>query len=405
MITSYPNVMASDLEDIYDRLFEYCRERDFAGHDPFDGLSSRFFQMTPLRHSRTARLVWLQAVKRSPVDVRRLLGVPAGVNPKTLALFALAELSRFRATRNERHAENARDLIGGLLANGIEATTKNGTATRAFGYNFDWQSRHFLAPRGTPAIVPTAFAAHALIEAYEEFHEETLRDHLVAMCEFIRNDLKRSVETDDEVCFSYTPLDTTRVYNASLLAGECLARTGRMTDNEEYVTLAEKAARFVVRHQRPDGSWGYGEADDQGWVDNFHTAYILTSLHRIIDVIPSARDEFVGSVTRGLNYWLDTFFREDGAPKYYNDGVYPIDIHSAAVAIATLCELRSRDPRALALARKTAAWTIANMRDTYGFFYYQLRKRLIISTPFMRWGQAWMAYTLARLIEAEQDGH
>ena len=38
------------------------------------------------------------------------------------------------------------------------------TAARAWGYNFDWQSRNFFAPRGTPTIVPTAFAARALIE-------------------------------------------------------------------------------------------------------------------------------------------------------------------------------------------------------------------------------------------------
>jgi hypothetical protein len=36
-----------------------------------------------------------------------------------------------------------------------------------WGYNFDWQSRSFFVPRGTPTIVPTAFAARALCEAAE----------------------------------------------------------------------------------------------------------------------------------------------------------------------------------------------------------------------------------------------
>ena len=38
----------SQLEKVYDRLFAWCEEREFAGPDPFDGLNSRIFQATPL---------------------------------------------------------------------------------------------------------------------------------------------------------------------------------------------------------------------------------------------------------------------------------------------------------------------------------------------------------------------
>ena len=91
--------MSTHLTEIYDQLFSYCEARDFAGHDPFDGLNSRLFQLTPLKHIRSARLAWLQIFKRSPIDLRGLFGVKKGVNPKGLALFALAELSRFRVTK------------------------------------------------------------------------------------------------------------------------------------------------------------------------------------------------------------------------------------------------------------------------------------------------------------------
>jgi acyl-coenzyme A synthetase/AMP-(fatty) acid ligase len=39
------------------------------------------------------------------------------------------------------------------------------------------------------------------------------------------------------------------------------------------------------------------------------------------------------------------------------------------------------------------------MLDPDGHFYYQKRKDRVVKTAFMRWGQAWMAYALARLIE------
>ena len=100
--------MAIDLEQVYERLFAYCKAENFAGYDPFDGLNSRLFQMTPLKYSRLARLAWLQMIKRVAYNLRPALRVEKGVNPKGLALFALAELSRFRRVFSRSLCENAR---------------------------------------------------------------------------------------------------------------------------------------------------------------------------------------------------------------------------------------------------------------------------------------------------------
>ena len=392
--------MSIDLKQSYDQLFAYCEREGFAGYDPFDGLNSRLFQFTPLKHIRLARLAWLQAVKRSPINLRYMLSVKKGVNPKGLALFALAELSRYRATKGEAHAVKAKDLLERLMKTPIRGKTRDGQPTLAFGYNFDWQSRNFYAPLGTPAIVPTAFAQHALFEAYKAFGNEQFLDTANEICSFILTGLNRSVESDDEICFSYTPLDRTRIYNANLLAGECLARVGECTKKSEYLDIAAKTARFVIRRQREDGAWTYGGNDIQAWVDNFHTAYILQSLQRISDCVPGFENETKAAVERGAQYWLDNFFLDDGTPKYYDKSVYPVDIHSAAAAVSSISELRAIDERMLPMARKTAEWTIKNMRDESGCFYYQMRKGGIVKTPFMRWGQAWMAYALARSMES-----
>lgn len=395
--------MTLDLEKTYDRLYSYCGERDFAGYDPFDGLNSRFFQLTPLKYLRTARLVWLQLIKRSPLDLRSILGVRRGVNSKGLALLLLAELSRFRSTENPQHAENVRKFADSLLGARLLGTTPNGRTTTAFGYNFDWQSRNFFAPRGTPAIVPTAFASQALMEAYRSFEEEKYLTIADEICGFVLNGLNRPIETNDEVCFSYTPVDRSIIFNASLLAGECLARVGAITGNAEYLEMAAKAVRFVIRRQRSDGAWFYGANEAQAWVDNFHTAYVLQSLYRISELIPVLKGETADIIKKGAAYWLDNFLLDDGAPKYFDNAVYPIDIHSAAVDISALCELKELDERMLPMAKKTAEWTIENMLDASGYFYYQKRKNRVVKTPFMRWGQAWMAYALARLIEGN-DG-
>lgn len=395
--------MTPDLKQIYDKLYSYCKNKAFAGYDPFDGLNSVIFRLTPLKYFAATRLGWLQTVKRSPLNLRPLLGVARGVNSKGLALFALAEISRFRATEDAKHADNVRSLIDRLLATKLVGRTQDGQLTTAFGYNFDWQSRAFFAPAGTPAIVPTAFASQSFVDAYQAFEDETYLIAASEICEFILSGLNRTVETDDEICFSYTPVDNSVIFNASLLAGEALARVGALRGNAKYLEMAAKTVRFALRRQRGDGAWVYGTNDYQAWVDNFHTAYVLQSLHRISRLIPELREETNDVIRTGVNFWLDNFFLDDGTPKYYDRWVYPIDIHSSAVAIAAMCGLGNIDDRMLPMAKKTAQWTIENMFDPKGYFYYQRRKNRVIKTPFMRWGQAWMAYALARLIEIEKS--
>jgi hypothetical protein len=377
----------SDLfQSAYDQLFSWCQEHDFAGHDPFDALNSRLFQSTPLVQSRNARLIWTQIVKRSPADFRNVIRVPAERNAKGIALFTLAQIANHRRLKTEESRATLRNFLSGLLAMKVA-----GYSGACWGYNFDWQSRNFFAPRGTPTIVPTAFAARALMEA-------DLRDEARSVCDFILNDLPRTVDTEAELCFSYAPNTDTRIFNASLLAAEVLASVGKSTGEKELIDLADQAARYVVNNQQPDGSWLYGTEPKQSWIDNFHTAYVLFSLQRIIDV-SSRKDEFQPALERGYQYWKTRFFLADGWPKYYDHDLYPADAHAAASAIVTFLECRELDSDALRLAQTVANWTIQNLRDSRGFFYYQRRRFYTVRKPYMRWTQAWMLYALSRLLE------
>ena len=390
----------SDLfQCVYDELLSWCREHDFAGHDPFDALNSRLFQATPLAKSRNARLIWTQLLKRSPADFRVVARVPAERNAKGIALFALAQFANYRRVKTEECAEQAGSLLFELLSMKLD-----GYSGACWGYNFDWQSRNFFAERGTPTIVPTAFAARALIEAARDLPD--LRDVCLrtarSVCDFILKDLPRTVDNETELCFSYAPSSDTRIFNASLLAAEVLATVGNLTDERELYEASARATRYVVNNQRQDGSWLYGTDPKQSWVDNFHTAYVLFSLKRIINVSSSSGAEFQPALERGYEFWKNNFFLAEGWPKYYHDDPYPADAHAAASAIVTFLECRELDNNASKLAQSVASWTIQNLRDSRGFFYYQRRRFYTVRKPYMRWTQAWMLYALARLLE-EQD--
>jgi hypothetical protein len=383
-----------ELEHAYRSLADWCRERDYSGHDPFDALNSRLFQATPLKNSRVARLAWTQLFKRSPVSFRKPARVPAERNAKGTALFALAALATFRRTRTAEAESEARALLDDLREARIE-----GTSGAAWGYNFDWQGRAFFAPRGTPTIVPTAFAARAFLEAARDFSDESYLRVARSSCDFILNELPRSFESNDEVCWSYSPVDRTRVFNAGLLAAETLASVGAVTGEEALCEWAARGALYVARRQREDGSWAYGADGYQSWSDNFHTAYVLTSLARISGACPAGRDQFTEAIQKGYQFWRASFFLADGWPKYFHDRLYPADAHSAGAGIIALLELRELDDDSLALAVQIARWAIHNLQDPRGFFYYQRRRFYTVRTPYMRWSQAWMLYALARLLE------
>jgi hypothetical protein len=414
----------SELERAFDELWAWCRARQFAGADPFDALNSRLFQRLPVvARSRLARIAWTQAFKRAPVNLRSIALVPTGKNSKGIALFALAALARWRVKRKSdavspprafNFESEARALLDELLA--LQLKDFSGAC---WGYNFDWQSRAFFAPRGTPTIVPTAFAARALLEGCEAFNDARYLETAQSVCQFILKDLQRSCESADEICFSYTPRDCSCVHNASLLAGETLAAVGSLTNQEELLETAARAARFVIRRQRADGAWEYGAAANQTWVDNFHTAFVLMSLARIRRFCaPVLKTEDVESFNetlgRGERFWRENFFLADGAPKYYDNQIYPLDVHSTASAVIALLELHcaTRDTEtdvhrdaskfieARAFAEHLARWALMEMRDPQGFFYYQKKKHYTIRTPYMRWAQSWMAWALARLIES-----
>jgi hypothetical protein len=390
--------MSDDLEYSYNSLSAWCRERDYAGHDPFDALNSRLFQATPLKNSRAARLAWTQVFKRSPLSLRKIAHVPAERNPKGTALFALAALANFRRTRTKEAEREARSLLSALSAARLD--TSSGAA---WGYNFDWQGRAFFAPKGTPTIVPTAFAARAFVEAARDLEDESYLRTARSSCDFILNELPRSFESESEVCWSYSPVDRTRVFNASLLAAETLATVGALTKEDELCEWARRGARYVIKRQREDGSWAYGGDAYQSWADNFHTAFILTSMARIMRACPASRGELAEATKRGYQFWRDSFFLTNGWPKYFHDRLYPADAHSAGAGIVALLESRDLDKDALALAQSIARWAIRNLRDPRGFFYYQRRRFYTVRTPYMRWSQAWMLYALARLLEGMRD--
>ena len=107
---------------------------------------------------------------------------------------------------------------------------------------------------------------------------------------------------------------------------------------------------------------------------------------------------FDQNMMSGYEFWKKTFFLEDGTPRYYDHKTLPLDIQCCSQAIDTLVFFHDRDPESLPLALKVARWTIENMQDRSGYFYYRRYSPWLVNkTPTLHWGQATMMCALAGL--------
>ena len=316
-------------------LLAYCRKEAWAGYDPYDALNSRLFNATPCRHSKICRLVLTQGLKRLPFNLRPLLLIHKEQNPKALALFLAAglKLSMLGIPGTEN--------IAGEMVRRLEALRSKGTTYWCWGYSFPWQTRTIIVPRGEPNLVCTAFVADALLDAYEKTRESRFLDMANSAGQYILKELYWT-DADGTASFSY-PLQGMRskVHNANFLGAALLCRLYRHTGYRQSLEPAMKVIRYSAAKQHDSGAWDYGEASTQGWADNFHTGYNLCALRAI------ARDagttEFDHRIRKGFEFYRNHFFREDGAPKYFHNRTYPIDIHCVAQSIITLLAFRDFD--------------------------------------------------------------
>jgi hypothetical protein len=293
-------------------------------------------------------------------------------------------------------ADKAESALQWLIDN-----QSTGYSGACWGNHFDYQSRTFYLAKGMPTVVWTALIGHAFLDGYDQFKKNSYLQVAVSACEHILRDLRLSPEGEG-ACISYIPGQDCWVHNANTLAGSFLARTYSYTKTEAYRSLAQRAMQYTAQHQQPNGSWYYGEAANLHWVDNFHTGYVLDSFKYYTE---STRDgRFEHQLKKGYEFWKNTFFLPDGSPRYYEHKTLPLDIQCSSQAVDTLVFFSDRDPEALPLALKVAEWTIANMQDKSGYFYYRRYGRgLVNKTPTLHWGQATMMCALAGLYRAMQQ--
>jgi polysaccharide biosynthesis protein VpsJ len=378
--------------DSIEKLQAWIEKNEYKGYEPFDGLSSYIRPLT-LGNWFGERILQ-QVVLRSPYNIRPILGIRPNYSTKGMGFLSKAYLRMWKQTNEIKWKEKAVYCLDWL----IDSQNKDYSGA-AWGNHFDYSAKPFQLPAQTPTVVWVGLIGQSFLDAFEVLKEEKYLQVARSACNYILKDLPRTKFNNNSHCISYVHFKKLLIHNSNMLGAALLARTYSFTKEDELFNESKKAMQFACDSQLSDGSWYYGEEPEYHWIDNWHTAYNLDSLKCYTDNTNDT--SYVENLKKGYAFFKDNFFTSDGRAKFYHDRLRFVDIQSAAQAIDTLCYFKDND--GLKLAIKIANWTIDNMQDDKGYFYYRDLGWKKVKIPMLHWGQATMFSALSNLINQKME--
>jgi hypothetical protein len=383
------------------RLLHYVEAEDFNGYDPYDTLNS----WLPFHWlGKWGPVLAIQFQKRNPIKIRLLLGIKKGRNPKAIGLFLRSYSTVYRSDPRPEYLQRMNVLFHWLRDN-----PSNGYSKYCWGYDFPWASPVKYMPAYMPSVVATGFVVKGLHEYYRATADPEVLPLIHGAADFVLNHVEHH-EDETGLCFSYTPVMKDACYNASLLGAEILARylvidntvtpsrspQSTVSRGLQIGTMIERAVDFVVARQLPDGCWNYSvdlESGKERTQIDFHQGYVIESIEEIMRLTGMRKPEWEEAVRKGLEYYRTMQFYDDGRSLWRIPKQWPVEIHNQAQGIITFSMFDEyRD-----FSHTIAEWTIKNMQDRKGHFYYQKFPWYTNKITYMRWSNAWMAVALSTL--------
>jgi len=367
------------IENSIRKLGRWVEDHQYKGYEPFDGLSSPLRRLT-LGNPLLSRVL-MQLVRQSPLNLRPLLAIGPKESTKGRGYMASGYFSRWQTTGDLGYRDKAVACLAWLMENKSPRFREY-----SWGNHFDFVGRGGFYGKDDSIIVWTALIGHAFWDGFLLLSDTRYRDVVDSACRWILGIPRKHTSEGTCIGYRYGATENSYIHNSNMLGASLLARAGRYLKKDEYLEVASEAMKYSCSLQRPDGSWHYGEDPMYHWIDSFHTGYNLDSLKCYIENTGDGTCR--EGLLRGLEFYKRHFFEQDGCPRYYHNRTYPIDSQCAAQAIETLANFSDQDDECRVLAVRVALWTIDNMQDEAGYFYYRKYPLIKVKTPMLHWAQA-----------------
>ncbi|MFY0593578.1 hypothetical protein [Roseivirga sp.] len=378
-------------------LQDYCIQQRYHGYSLYDSHNS----VIPFeKFGHRISFLTNQVVKRSPINLRKILGVKKGVNPKGMGLLlhSYSLIIQHDLPQVDGLLKASEEIFEWLYEN-----YSKGYSGKCWGYNYDWpRSDGSMFHAYKPSVVVTAFIARGLIAYYKVTAEPRVKELIKSACEFVKNDIHCTIK-EGERCYSYTPVQRDLVVNANLLAAELFAYDDFLSNQRKYLKEVKEVLAYTLSTQNSDGSWYYSHSPVTGAPKkqiDFHQGYVVDSIDILIDIYKLENPTYSESIKKGVRYYAEKQFDKTGFCYWRFPKVWPIDIHNQSQGIITMSRFMNLNKGYLPFANTIFKWTLANMKAPAGHFYYQKYPWFTNKTNYFRWNQCWMLLAQVKLMIA-----
>ena len=107
------NALESKSNKVLQEVLAWSKNQQYRGYNKHDGLNSPLLKLF-MGWAKWPRIIAIQTVMRFPLNLRPLLLAPKTYNPKGLALFIQALLTRYESTGNSDDLHEAIQLLNNL---------------------------------------------------------------------------------------------------------------------------------------------------------------------------------------------------------------------------------------------------------------------------------------------------
>ena len=279
----------------------YLERHNYKSFDLYDGLLS---PLAILAFTNSLRRVLIQLIKRLPPNSRKLLRIPKTQMAVTLANALEASVVYNGIGSNVDSSPLAEEILRKQNVDG------------GWGYEFDASLRWGSYSKEMSNIIATYFCTKALTSAGID------GDWKIRAREYV-------TRLHNNKFFRYAESSSVLIHNANYLGAATLAYLGGKNN------LISSALATSNTHQRPNGSWAYGNRSNLGWIDNFHTCYILIALLELEKY--GFRNESV--LEKGMHFWLKSLSVPSGLLYFSEDKVPTSDINTYSCSLQLVSEM------------------------------------------------------------------
>lgn len=200
------------------------------------------------------------------------------------------------------------------LLNLLDQTRDKKTYGVGWGLPFTWPNNNGIIHAFSACMTQTPYVLDLILKLEKVQQNQTLDKWIRGICDWSAYGNKE-IRKVRGVASGYSTEDSRCVTNANAYRCYMLA-VGSSRYGEPFTSKYKQAISYVLGIQQPDGSWLYGEHDQDHFIDHYHTVFVLKNLLKCLKFQPEPGID--QAIDKGRHYYFENLFDYHKLPKPFS---------------------------------------------------------------------------------------